>query len=139
MSGEMNTSADNPTLQAQLDEAGVILQKSAAYVAETQPQLDKAAAFNERFMKRAHEVAGVLVDRGIIPAGESNHLVEKLAEDKVLALDLVARLARIVGPDALGKQADDVSTQVGRQVGPFEALCLYDDPSKTDGDGVLTL
>jgi hypothetical protein len=111
--------------------AEVLLKQAAAYVAAAQPQLDKYAEFKDQFAKRASQVAGVLVDRGIIPATQSDLLLQKFAADPTKALDMIAQLARLVGPDQLGKSAGSVAPS--RPLGPFEALVTYGDSSNTHG------
>jgi hypothetical protein len=117
-----NMTATQPDASEQLKQANAIIAKSVDYVAQAQPTLEKYADFQSRFQKRAAEVAGVLVDRGIISRADSSALMAKLAEDEVRALDLVARLARLVGPDQLGKAAD-VKVASGAKLDPFELLC----------------
>jgi hypothetical protein len=142
MSSEMEkqSTVESLTKQLQAAEAEIeeLGQKTAEYIESTQPLLDKQAAAQQRFEKRATEVAGVLVDRGIIPPAESALLVEKLAEDSTRALDLVARLARMVGPDRLAKQAD-VQAPTGRRLDGFEALVLTGDPSNTNPTSPLNV
>lgn len=125
-------------LQDRLVKADEVMRKSAAYVEQAQSELDKQAAASERFEKRAREVAGVLAHRGVIPAGETELLIRKLAEDKIRALDLVERLAQLVGPDQMGKQAD-ITLPTGRRLDAFEALVLNGDPSKTTVESPLSI
>lgn len=113
-----------------LAEAEKLLQKAADYVANVQPQLDKYAELTNRFNSRASQVAGVLVDRGIIPSAQTSTLLHKFAEDPVKALDMIAHMARLVGPDTLGKSAD-ISVPKERKLDAFEALVLNGDPSIT--------
>ena len=118
--------ATQPDVQGQLKQANDIIVKSVDYIAVAQPTLEKYADFQSRFEKRAAEVAGVLVDRGIISKSDSGALLQKLAEDEVRALDLVVKLARLVGPDELGKSAE-VKIAAGKKLDPFEALCIPQD------------
>lgn len=113
--------------------AEAIIAQSLDYMSAAQPTLEKYADFQSRFQKRAAEVAGVLVDRGIISKSDSGALLQKLAEDEVRALDLVARLARLVGPDELGKSAD-VKIAAGRRLDPFEALVQNGDSRNTQSE-----
>ena len=126
----METNADTIV---KLASAQALLQQSAEYVAIVQPQLDKYAEFKDVFSKRAAEVAGVLVDRGIIPSAQSATLLQKFASDPTKALDMITHLARLVGPDELGKQAS-IRPVTGRKLGPFEALCLTGDSANTQVD-----
>jgi hypothetical protein len=113
-----------------LAKAEALLQQAAKYVATAQPQLDQYTEFASRFDKRAQQVAGILVDRGIIPAAQSELLLQKFAADRTKALDMIAQLARLVGPDQLGKSAS-ARTPRRRELDPFEALVLNGDPSMT--------
>lgn len=116
-----NMTATQPDAGEQLKQADAIIVRSIDYMAAAQPTLEKYADFQSRFQKRAAEVTGVLVDRGIISKADSSALLLKLAEDEVRALDLVARLARLIGPDELGK-ASDVKVAANKKPDPFEAL-----------------
>lgn len=114
-----------------------ISQKAAAYVETVQPLLDKHAAARSRFVNRASEVAGVLADRGIIKPAESRRLVEKFASDPASALDLLVKLARMIGPDPVGKRAA-IRAPEGRALDAFEALALNGDPANTHADAGST-
>lgn len=111
-------------------DAEKIMQKAAAYIERVQPLLDQHADEDERFTKRASQVAGILVGRGIIAQDEVDTLVQKLASDKSKALDLVAKLAQLVGADGLGKSAG--ITQPKGRVDGFTALVLTGDPTNTE-------
>jgi len=89
------------------DVAGTF-KKVAQYISVAQPEIDRHNAFTQRFSKRAAQVSGVLVDRGIIPSAKADLFLQKLAEDPVRALDMVVKLAHLVGPDELGGQAHGV-------------------------------
>jgi len=107
------------------------LQKVANYISEAQPQIDRHNAMIDRFEKRANEVADVLVSQGVIPADKSDMFLQKVADDPVKALDMVAKLAHLVGPDEMGGEADDVKTAAARVTDPFDRLVLYGDASAT--------
>lgn len=141
MSGMKNDTQVDPARQALVETQAAMSDlsvKTAEYIETVQPALDKQAAAAVRFEKRATEVTGVLVDRGIISPAQSAVLVQKLAADNTQALELVARLARMVGPDKLGKQAD-VSVSNGTPLDAFEALALYGDPTKTHSESPLSV
>jgi hypothetical protein len=113
---------------AALADADLALKEAAAYVEATQPELDKFAQFQDNFLKRAHQVAGALAERGVIQRHEVTALVDKLAEDPLRALDLVEKVAALVKADTLGKAADDVQLQKSAaNLDPFEKLALYGD------------
>ena len=107
-----------------------IMQKTAAYIEQVQPLLDKHADEDDRFTKRASQIAGILVGRGIIAQDEVDTLLQKLAADKTKALDLVAKLAQLIGADGLGKAAEN--KQPAGRVDGFTALVLTGDPTNTD-------
>jgi hypothetical protein len=121
--------AQNEKQAAALADADAALKEAAVYVEKTQPELDKYAQFQDNFLKRAHQIAGALAERGIIQRHEVTALVDKLAEEPLRALDLVEKVAALVTADTLGKAAEDVQMQkaAGANLGPFERLVLYGD------------
>ena len=116
--------------QAQaLADADAALKVATEYVATTQPALDRFNLFQDNFLKRAHQVAGALAQRGIIERHQVDALVDKLAENPLRALDLVEKVAGMVQPDSLGKTAEDVQRQQAAmaKLDPFEKLAIYGD------------
>lgn len=108
------------------------LNKVAEYIATTQPEIDRQNALDARFNKRAAQVSGVLVDRGIIQSSKADLFLQKVAEDPVKALDMIVKLAHLVGPDEMGGEAGDVKTaSVGTVSDPFDRLVLYGDAAAT--------
>ncbi len=112
------------------DVAGTF-QKVAAYIQTTQPEIDRANAFKAEFSKRAAQVSGILVDRGIIPSSKSDLFLQKVAENPVKALDMIVKLAHLVGPDDLGRQAEDVKVAASDVSDPFDRLVLFGDSAST--------
>lgn len=112
---------------ALLQEADSALKAAAEYVAATQPVIDDYNVFKAEFVKRSHQVAGGLASIGIIPAYEANKLADKLAEDPMLALDLVEKVAAMVTPEGFGATANDVKAAASVDLDPFERLALYGD------------
>lgn len=112
-----------------LEAADQALKAATEYVATTQPALDRFNVFKDNFLKRAHQVAGGLAQRGIIESHQIEGLVDKLAADPILALSLVEKVAAMVQPDSLGKAATDVSAQRPdmSKLDPFEKLALFGD------------
>ena len=95
-----------------------ILQKSAEYVQLTQPQLDKAAAAQDAFVKRASGTIGVLVHRGIVEESAKDTVLDKLAQDHTYALALLEKLAGIVGADQVGAPSN-ITTKIPEDADPF--------------------
>jgi len=112
------------------DVAGTF-KKVAEYISVTQPELDRYNALKLNFGKRAAQAAGVLVDRGIIPSSKSDLFLQKVAEDPTKALDMIVKLARLVGPDDLGGRADDVKVASSNVSDPFDRLVLFGDSAST--------
>jgi len=106
-------------------------QKVAEYISMTQPVIDRKNAQDARFAKRAAQVSGVLVDRGIIQSAKADLFLQKVAEDPVKALDMIAKLAHLVGPDDMGGEAGDVKTASVTVSDPFDRLVLYGDSAAT--------
>lgn len=114
------------------NDLGGTFKKVAEYIRVTQPALDSHNALMQRFTKRATQVSGVLVDRGIIPAEKSDMFLQKVAEDPVKALDMIVKLAHLVGPDEMGGEAGDVKRASANAVtDPFDRLVLYGDAAAT--------
>lgn len=107
-----------------------ILEKVAAYIAETQPVIDKHSEERSTFLKRAHQVAGVLASRGIISMDKRNQFVDKIAEDGAGGMelwDLVEKLAEAIHADGLGGVPPEKLAAAGENLGPFERLFFYGD------------
>lgn len=122
--------ATQPTaVELALADATAAVKQAAAYVEATQPLLDQFNLFRDSFVKRAHQVAGDLAARGIIGRNETAALVDKLASNPLLALDLVVKVAGMAQPDGLGKTASDVTTPAANaaKLNPYERLALYGD------------
>jgi hypothetical protein len=113
-----------------LADADAALKTAAAYVEATQPALDAFNVFKHDFLKRAHQIAGVLAQRGIIERHQVTGLVDKLAENPLRALDLVEKVAGMVQPESLGKTAEGIQKSASSMahLDSFERLALYGDP-----------
>ena len=87
-----------------LAEVSGILRKSAEYVGMTQKQLDEYNEHREAFRKRAHQVAGVLANRGVIVAEKADAWADKVASDPSgrELLGFVEKLAGLVAPEENG-------------------------------------
>jgi hypothetical protein len=95
-----------------------IMSKSAAYVAATQPQLDKVAADKVAWTAQLTKTAAVLSDRGVLDPGKANAFVDKLASDPVMALQFMEKMARLIGSDNLGRPSN--ITKIAKdQADPF--------------------
>jgi len=106
-------------------------QKIAEYIGTVQPQIDSHNAMLDRFSKQAETASDVLVEQGIIPSEKADDLLRKLAEDPSKALDVVVKLARMIGPDDMGKEAQDVKAAAAEVSDPFDRLVLYGDAAAT--------
>lgn len=124
MAEDMKT--DVQVLQERLSKAEAIQEKVAAYIEKVQPVADAYEDLRARFVKRAHEVAGILAERGIIAPTASNKLVDKLAADQTKALDLVVQIADMIKVSDFGKKAD-VSIPSATGSDPFANLFHFGD------------
>lgn len=86
-----------------------ILEKSAAYVAESQAeikdlkgQLSKQASEKKAFDLQAQRTAAILADRGLLEPTKVNSFVDKLASSPTVALETVEKLAKLVQSNSLG-------------------------------------
>jgi predicted deacylase len=79
-----------------------IFKKTAEYVAVVQPELEKNAAAQIAFVKKAEGTVSVLVHRGIVDESKKTAMLEKLATDHTYALAILEQLAGIVGADQMG-------------------------------------
>jgi len=104
-----------------------IMSKVAVYIENTQPLLDKQNETRDNFLKRAHQVAGVLANRGLIANDAIEAFVEKVASDESgnEVWKLVEVLASAVRPDEFGAVAKVASS--GKIMDPFERLVLFGD------------
>lgn len=137
MSEDMKTE-ELQALQSRLEKAESIQEKAASYIEAVQPVADEYSDLRDRFTKKAHQIAGVLADRGIIAPTAVNKLVDKLAADQTKALDLVVQIADLVQVSDFGKKADVSITSAGVQ-DPFLRLYHFGDPraDTNSGSGVL--
>ena len=103
-------------------------EKIARYIETTQPLLDKQNEMRDAFLKRAHQVAGVLANKGLIAHDDVNAFVDKVAADETgtEVWNLVEKLASVLPADELGKVAEVGAS--GKQLDAFEKLALYGDP-----------
>ena len=108
-------------------ETRIIMTKVASYIESTQPLLDKQNELRDNFLKRAHQVAGVLANRGLISHDAVEAFVEKVASDESgnEVWKLVEVLASAVRPDEFGAVAKVASSKVITD--PFEKLVLFGD------------
>ena len=79
-----------------------IFKKTAEYVATVQPELEKNAAAQTAFVKKASGTVSILVHRGIVDESKKTAMLEKLAADHTYALAILEQLAGIVGADQMG-------------------------------------
>jgi len=105
-----------------------ILEKTAEYIETTQPLIDQHNEQRMAFLKRAHQVAGVLANRGIIAHDSINGFVDKIAADEsgTEVWNLVEKLAAAIPVDDLGHIAKVAAS--GKDLDAFEKLALYGDP-----------
>lgn len=105
-----------------------ILAKTAEYIGKTQIELDKQAENRDTFIKRAHQVAGVLANKGLISHGDVNAFVDKVAEDETGSevWNLVEKLANSIDTDSLGGAVQE-KLAAAANLDPFEKLALFGD------------
>jgi len=105
-----------------------IMAKTASYVGKTQIELDKHAENRDTYIKRAHQVAGVLANKGLIARGDVNAFVDKIAEDEtgVEVWNLVEKLANSINTDSLGEAVRE-KLAAAANLDPFEKLALFGD------------
>jgi hypothetical protein len=101
-------------------------EKIAKYIETTQTLLDKQNEIKDNTVKKAHQVAGVLANKGLIAHDAVNGFVDKIAADETgtQVWDLVEKLANALPTDELGKVAEISS---GRELDAFEKLALFGD------------
>ena len=127
----MKTDMEKKATDELLKNAEALIERSVAYIAATQPVLDKVAAEKAAYQKAVPTTVHTMLERGLITSAEADQLTEKLAADPVMGLRLAERLASQVGADSLGKKATDVKIASGTRLDAFEALVLTGDPSNT--------
>lgn len=92
--------------------ADKVVKQAAAYVAETQPLLDKQAAAEKAWNEQAMKTAAVLAHRGVIDQHKVTAFADKLAEDPRNALTFLEKLAKSVRPDDLGAPSEKTAAVV---------------------------
>ena len=98
-----------------------LTQKVAAYIEQTQPQLDRFIEARSDFVKRATQAAGVLANRGVIDARKVNEFVDQVAENPAAVWEFVEKLASAMPADALG-EAVQSKIASGQKLDPFERM-----------------
>lgn len=126
MANETQLQEEIARLKGQLALAEGVMAKSAEYVGVVQPELDRYNEFKDAFAKRAHQVAAILAERGVIEKTAVDQLVDKLTLNGVTALDLVERVSGMIEAPSMGKKAADVSVP-SRKMDAFERLALFGD------------
>lgn len=117
-----------------IKEAHELLEDAVAYMANTQPILDKQAASNEEFCNSLTKTAESLVDRGLLAESKKEEFITKSAEDHTFVLAYLDRLAKSVGAEDLGSSTN--TTKRAEFADDFERLYADVPPSK-DGEGQL--
>jgi len=107
-----------------------LLQKTAAYVEQTQPIVDEYNRFKNAFTKAAHQAVGALVTRGIVEETKADTLVDRLSSDPKQAFRLVTKLAEMIGADNLGGASKE--KVAASNLDPFEKLAVYGDVNADD-------
>lgn len=109
-----------------LAQAEVALKKATEYVATTQPLLDQYNETKEQFTKKAHQIVGVLVNRGIVQRNKSNALIDKLAADHSYAFELIEGIVDLITPTRLGDNSD-IKVASSLDLDPYERLAITGD------------
>lgn len=105
--------------QTSIEIAEEIAKEAAAYVAETQPLLDKHAQSEKDWNEQVMKTAAVLAHRGCIDQNKVAAFADKLAEDPRNALTFLEKLARSVRPDDLGAPSEKTASVNGADLDPF--------------------
>ena len=103
-----------------IDDVNGLLKQAVDYVGFVQPQIDNYNEQKETFIKKSHQVVGMLVGKGLMHKNKSNELIDKLAENPAVALDVIDKLAGMITPVALGSGSDIKSASYIKD--PFERL-----------------
>jgi hypothetical protein len=122
------------------EETKQVMSKVASYIGETQPLLDKQAEMRSKFLKRAHQSAGVLANKGLIAHDKVQAFVDKVAADEsgVEVWNLVEKLADALPTDSLGEGIREKFASSGKELDAFEKLALYGDArAETRESGML--
>lgn len=102
------------------EEYNKVLTKTAAYVAQTQKELEKVVEDKAEFDKHAAQAVGVLVHRGLVDRDRQDKLLDKLASDPTHVFVLMDRLAKNVGADSLGGPSEITKIAKDEKACPFE-------------------
>ena len=112
------------TMDAKFD---VIMKKMAEYIENTQVEIDKHNEAREAYLKRAHQIGGVLANKGLIAKDKVNAFVDKAAEneDGTEVWNLVEKLANSLPVEELGKISEVAAP--GVKLDPFEKWVILGD------------
>ena len=116
--------ADMKAMEIKLAAADAALRKVTEYVAVVQPKLDEVNEKQASFVKRAHQVVGALVSRGMVPKQRANDLVDKMAADQSVALEVIEKIASLVNVPSLGAASEDKVASARTYADPFERLAV---------------
>jgi len=97
-----------------------ILEKMAAYIEATQPQLDKIAEQKEALRKQASDTSAVLVSRGVLDESKRDEFINRVVEDPSVALKMAEKLAAALETESYGKVAT-IKVGPADKVDPFVA------------------
>ena len=111
------------------EDVNKVMAKVASYIEKTQPLLDKQAELRDNFLKRAHQTAGVLANKGLIAHDAIDAFVSKVAADENggEVWSLVERLADALPTDSLGEGMREKVAAAGKPLDAFEKLAFYGD------------
>ena len=116
--------ADMKTMEVKLAAADAALRKVTEYVAVVQPKLDEVNEKQAMFVKRAHQIVGILVNKGMVPKHRANDLVDKMASDQTVALDVIEKVANMVSAPLMGAASDEKLASGMTYSDPFERLAV---------------
>lgn len=116
----------DPTLK-QLSE------KVAAYIEMTQPLIDTHNEQRMAFVKRATQVAGFLVQHGVLEGTRINEFVDKVASNPVAVWDVVEKLAVSTGVDTLGSVSREKVAAGADATDPWERRFFGDQTARSNG------
>ena len=110
-----------------------ILMKSAAYVATTQPLLDRHNEKKASFVEKATKAASVLASRGVLGKRDVDGFVDKVASNPASVWEVVEKLAGLVGADTLGEVGREKVASATGSSDPFERLFFGENNDHSSG------
>ena len=105
-----------------------LMQKTAKYIAETQPLLEKYASREVAFMKAAQDAASELQRLGVFSPAQANQFLKRAANEPHIVFPVLTQVAGMIQRQPIGGPAGDVEkvAAAGQNYDEFETYLCSD-------------